>query len=1123
MKTLALIFASAASAATLFADGGAGDCAASFWFKLDAVPAKKTQLGYGFRADAWAPYPEGGIRFSACARPGAMGARRYVAIVEDACATGAWHHAAYSYSLSRNEFRVWFDGRPQGLFHPCGTDQKTLDAAARSGHEAGAPGAYFGERTWKSAPDEREMLTSAVPEGELAASARDFIAAAKAAKNAAFAEACRNAAQRLKAFERGGDMREYFRLQRFRRDLAKLAAWSEGAPESSAVLPVAIPSFSGLKHVPYRRPGDGRALKALEVAAARGEIDCVTFCALPYGDVAAFDVKPSDLKGPGGARIAASAVDVRVVSAWYETRWGWDSYQGGAREYPVRTPELLLHDDAMMKVDVATRLNMLRISDPEGDRYVPVSERLEAATAEIFDCNAEPVHDAPSFRPLALEEGEWRQFWITVRVPGDVPGGEYAGTLALTADGRDAGALPLKLTVHPFRLPRAATHYNIDRPMLGTWMHHCHIADKLMTRDGKYGSFDLANSLRRLENEYRNMAEHNMVNPWARCVGDVGEWTVAVMKRAGCETRPFFGGPKISWDFAIMSIYPPSLGADISVEGNFVMWQKEMADYTNTARTAMAEVEKVLGHRDIYSYAYDEGGDEFIRRDMPFFATLNTFGGKTFVTGGSPHGMAFMVDLNDASGAPGAERTLHWHEGGAMLETYAAPHSGPENPDIWRRGKGLALWYADLDGINEYNWYEGRHIWNEFLDGPGSEYRNFCIVYPTADGVVDTVAWEGQREGFDDIRYLTLLKRLARAAMRSGKAGLVKSGRETGAWIEVLDWRKGDLDALRLEAARRIVALGDDLRKAGIDPEQAGGALPIGPEKVEIALPAPQAGAPAKELAATGEAYGKRGMCDIAETFHRAAAEAAKADDPAFAADQLLRAGAAAVKRRDLKSAAKDYADAAAVEKAPPAYAIRARLAAALLPLSINGYARRMPVEAIRTAEKAMKAFAPHEQRLLPPEEIAVAKLRIVDAYRGAGELDAAAELAQDVLSLKDLAGGLRFHALESAAETEFARKRYKQAADYFRAAGGCDKASLGRMLGREAEAANAGGDYVRAMDAYSNALKLINPKEPAQKPAYDMMVGRISAMSKLIRKNTKVKSQEEVFESSDDPLSLDE
>ena len=37
-------------------------------------------------------------------------------------------------------------------------------------------------------------------------------------------------------------------------------------------------------------------------------------------------------------------------------------------------------------------------------------------------------------------------------------------------------------------------------------------------------------------------------------------------------------------------------------------------------------------------------------------------------------------------------------------------------------------------------------------------------MFLTADGVVDTPSWEGQREAVDDVRYATLLRSLGDAA-----------------------------------------------------------------------------------------------------------------------------------------------------------------------------------------------------------------------------------------------------------------------------------------------------------------------------------------------------------------------
>ncbi|NLC83364.1 MAG: DUF4091 domain-containing protein, partial [Lentisphaerae bacterium] len=118
------------------------------------------------------------------------------------------------------------------------------------------------------------------------------------------------------------------------------------------------------------------------------------------------------------------------------------------------------------------------------------------------------------------------------------------------------------------------------------------------------------------------------------------------------------------------------------------------------------------------------------------------------------------------------------------------------------------------DGCNEYNWYEGGHIWNDFAFQ--SRYKPFNIVYPTADGVIDTIAWEALRDSFDDVRYLTLLRRLARVALRSGKRDLGRLGASAIAWAELIDPDAIDFDDLRTEAARRIRSLRDGLADASV-------------------------------------------------------------------------------------------------------------------------------------------------------------------------------------------------------------------------------------------------------------------------------------------------------------------
>ena len=50
----------------------------------------------------------------------------------------------------------------------------------------------------------------------------------------------------------------------------------------------------------------------------------------------------------------------------------------------------------------------------------------------------------------------------------------------------------------------------------------------------------------------------------------------------------------------------------------------------------------------------------------------------------------------------------------------------------------------------------GPSIWNDF-DDVADHYRDHVFAYPTTDGVIDTVQWEGWREGVDDTRYVASL------------------------------------------------------------------------------------------------------------------------------------------------------------------------------------------------------------------------------------------------------------------------------------------------------------------------------------------------------------------------------
>ena len=97
------------------------------------------------------------------------------------------------------------------------------------------------------------------------------------------------------------------------------------------------------------------------------------------------------------------------------------------------------------------------------------------------------------------------------------------------------------------------------------------------------------------------------------------------------------------------------------------------------------------------------------------------------------------------------------------MYVYSIPAGAIEQPYTHRYHVGMWLALSGMDGLHTYAYQHGPgpnkmmgRMWDDF---DSKLYRTIAFTYPTVDGVIDTLQWEGIREGVDDVRYLTTLKK----------------------------------------------------------------------------------------------------------------------------------------------------------------------------------------------------------------------------------------------------------------------------------------------------------------------------------------------------------------------------
>ena len=492
---------------------------------------------------------------------------------------------------------------------------------------------------------------------------------------------------------------------------------------------------------PYTLP-DFRAIgETVRITMAPNEYEPGSLVIWSQEALTNLTVKISDLVGSAGT-ISATMIDPYWVKCWYQ-----GSVTDVVHTGKVLTPELLLHNPELAQVDLKAETN-LKPYGKRGFRKYP--------------------DDAAQIQPLPLLDARMtQQLWLTAQpVQKTVRPGIYRGAITLTSDTKNV-TVPLEVEILEFELSNSPI------------FHGLYI-------NSNWGSV----TQERARIDMDNLLKHGCTRiQLVEREADLGK-VVGWMKDAGMNTEKIYLSNINPWGF------PEKAKPGV---------------VTATVKKARAILEP-LGVKEIYVYMIDEARGERLRDSCRLATEAHAAGAKTWTAVYSDYfdiAGKFIDFVVMAHGPVARELVDKIHAVGSEIACYANPQGGLERPEIYRHNYGIYLWQAGYDGgmTWAWNWPFGKlspgapDPWDDFDD---PHWRDHNMVYETQNGAVDTIQWEGWREGYDDCRYLgTLIAAITDARA----AGRVEAAVKAEKWVETLRndrQQLKNLEALRSDIIKQI-------------------------------------------------------------------------------------------------------------------------------------------------------------------------------------------------------------------------------------------------------------------------------------------------------------------------------
>ena len=461
-------------------------------------------------------------------------------------------------------------------------------------------------------------------------------------------------------------------------------------------------------------------------------------------------------------------------------------------------PVVLIHDDALVKVDLEKRENYLRYSFPDGEKYVWISKN--GTGKELFNLympvEKYPIIDSPVLKPVSLTRNRIQQYWLTLKVPDNAAPGLYTSKIDLLADGKCVSSIPFKLRVLPFKLPAPATNYDLGREF-HSGMYYRAYSFRLSDPSWKGSIGTTGRNLAQFKAELKNLKEHGVNDPYMVISVPFTRWRwrtwntnedgrlLEVTPEERAYTVKFL---KILFESG-MDARPVCFQSDTSNAGFEMFYEPEKHEQAlkKIIKDAQDMVQEACGHRDVMFYAWDEATGKGIPKQYAVWKAIRDNGAKVFATGliTDAKNVAGHVDAYVASNVPRRECAKEIHEksgGKGNIWSYANPMAGSMYAGYpYRRNYGFKLYHSNYDGACAYSYNScAGDPWNQF----DSYEPGLAFVLPTADGVLDTPSWQGYREARDDVRYATKLRQEILRVKKSGSPDAVKLAEKAHFFLE---------------------------------------------------------------------------------------------------------------------------------------------------------------------------------------------------------------------------------------------------------------------------------------------------------------------------------------------------